>query len=247
MFDDVLAFFTVIGSSIAEETGVTLYNLTGISGQLGEDGDDDGEQAFAQENYQSIGIVGRPLPPDDDGRLETIGARTGDGIVSWGYRDLRLHKSLNPGGGATTPSEGQLMFVHYFGGFLSGTPTAENSGDQKASLETWYCPYDFTDGVPDKAHVMVMDPSGPNPNIQIVHGEGMFISMVKDEGSGKKAVLITIDSDTFLRMSPGESLFQCAKIILKGNVVLGVDPANAIPLIPLELTQATPSVFFSPT
>ncbi len=242
MFDDVLAFFKVIGSSIAEETGVTLYNLTGISGQLGEDGDDDGEQAFAQENYQSIGIVGRPLPPDDDGRLETIGARTGDGIVSWGYRDLRLHKSLNPGGGATTPSEGQLMFVHYFGAFLSGTPTAENSGDQKASIETWYCPYDFTDGVPDKAHAMVMDPSSPNPNIQIVHGSGMFFSMMENDGSGVKAMMLTVDAETFLRMAPGEIQLFANSITAQGNVALGRVTTGAPALNPSSVSA---SVFIS--
>ena len=92
-----------------------------------------------------------------------------------------------------------------------------------------------------------MDPSSPNTNIQFVHGEGMFFSMVTDDGSGTPATMLTVDSDTFMRMSPGEFLVQAASITMKGSVLLGSQPIGAIPLIPAAGTQATPSVFFSVT
>ena len=137
------------------------------------------------------------------------------------------------------------MFVHYFGAFLSGTPTAENSGDQKASIETWYCPYDFTDGVPDKAHAMVMDPSSPNPNIQIVHGSGMFFSMMENDGSGVKAMMLTVDAETFLRMAPGEVQVFANSITMQGNVALGRITAPIAAAPALNPSSVSASVFIS--
>ena len=127
LLNQVLEFCKVISSAVGGTNTTTLYNLTGIGGfALDADGqvtgddesDDGGEQAHEQECFQALGVIGRPLPPEGDLFTEALTARTGDGLVPFAFRDLRLHRAVNPSGSPTTPSEGQLMFVGYGGAFF---------------------------------------------------------------------------------------------------------------------------------
>src|SRR5687767_1533854 len=106
MFDRVLAFVKIAASEVSKNTKVTLFNVVGFGP------DDDPDDAFAeagisQEVFQSLGIVGRPLPPKGDLFTEALAARTSDGLVPFAFRDSRIHQALNPGGGNSVPKHGQ--------------------------------------------------------------------------------------------------------------------------------------------
>lgn len=227
----------------------TLYNLTGIGGfELDEDGgvtggdesDTGGEQAHEQEVFGSLGFIGRPLPPDGDLFAEAIAVRTDDGLIAHAFRDLRLHRAVNPGGGATTPREGQLMFAGYGGAFLSHA-MAPGGG---ANVSTWYLPYAFVGGVPTKAHAITLDPSDGG-SVSVVHGDGIFFTLSHDTGAGP-GIVASIGSETFLRMTAGEFSVSAAKILLKGNVYLGRQAELGVSLLGGPITPPSPSVFVSP-
>lgn len=252
----VIEFAKVISSSLGGPSAATLFNLTGIGGfavdadgqVTGEDvSDEGGEQAHEQEAYQALGIVGRPLPPDGDAFLESLALRTADGLVPFAFRDLRLHRALNPGGGSTTPREGQLLFAGYGGAFLSHAMTAGNVGAKKGNVTTLYVPYAFdSEGVPQKAHAISIDPTDGNSSITLVHGDGVFLSLTEDAGSGGPGITWAVGNQTFGRISAGEVLVQAAKIYLKGNCYLGAQAEAGLPLLGGPVSPPGPSIFISP-
>lgn len=254
--NQVVEFAKVISSAVAGPNAATLFNLTGIGGfALDEDGqvtgadetDDGGEQAHEQEAFQALGVIGRPLPPAGDLFAEALTVRTGDGLIPFAFRDLRLHRALNPGGGNTTPSEGQLMFVGYGGAFLSHAMTADAVGSKRGNVTTLYVPYAFDgDGVPTKAHAISIDPTDGNSSISIVHGDGVFWSLTEDAGAGTPGIVWAIDPATFGRISAGEYVVHAAKITLKGNVYMGAAAEAGLPMLGGPLTPPSNTVFLSP-
>ncbi len=260
--DQIVAFGKVVASSLTEPNSEAVYNISGISGfrtdasgavlpDAGDDRDEAGEQAPGQEAYQSLGIVGRPLPPDvDDPDLfaEALSLRTADGLLPFAYRDLRFARALNPGGGATTPQEGQVLFVGYGGAFLSHALTADPVGSKRANISTLYVPFDFDgEGVPQKAHMISIDPTPGNSSISLVHADGLFFTLTEDaDGGGKPGFSWAVDNDTFGTCIPGEYTVSAAKIMLKGNVYLGAQAELGLPLLAGPASPPSPSVFVSP-
>jgi len=247
--NQVVEFAKVLGSAVGGPNAATLFNVTGIGGFAldsdgqvtgADDGDAGGEQAHEQETFQSLGIIGRPLPPEGDLFAEALTLRTDDGLLPFAFRDLRLHRAINPGGGATTPREGQLMFVGYGGAFLSHAMTPA-----RTNVTTLYVPYDFVAGVPTKAHAISIDPTSGNSSISIVHGDGVFLALTEDTGSGP-GIVASVGAATFLRMSAGEFSVTADKIMMRGNVYLGRTPELGAPMLPGPTSPPGPSVFLSP-
>lgn len=253
--NQVVEFCKVIASAVGGTNTTTLYNLTGIGGfALDADGaisgddesDEGGEQAHEQEIFQSLGVIGRPLPPEGDLFAEALSVRTEDGLVPFAFRDLRLHRALNPSGDPVTPAEGQLMFAGYGGAFLSLAMTAAAVGSKKGNVLTLYVPYAFNGaGVAQKAHAISIDPTTGNSSLTLVHGDGPMFSLTENAGGGP-GISWAIDGSTFGRMKSGEVLFQSAKIMLKGNVYLGGSPETGLPLLAGIASPPGPSVFISP-
>ncbi len=253
--NQVVEFCKVIATSVSSSNGAVLYNLTGVGGfTLDEDGeidgedesDDGGEQAHEQEGYGALGILGRPLPPEGDLFLEALALRSEDGLIPYAWRDLRLHRAVNPSGGTTTPAEGQLMFVGYGGAFLSHSMTEADVGSKRGNITTLYVPYAFdSGGIAQKAHAIIVDPTEGNSSIQLIHGDGVRLTLSEETGSGP-GLVAAVDGSTFLRMAAGELTLQAAKVTLKGNVYLGASAETGLPLLAGVASPPSPSVFVSP-
>lgn len=249
-------FCKVVSSAVIGSNAAVVQNVTGAGGfAMDEDGnvtgedesDDGGEQGHEQETFGALGIVARPLPPEGDLFAEALALRTDDGLIPYAYRDLRLHRALNPGGDPVTPAEGQIMLVGYGGAFLSHAMTAGNVGSRRGNVTTLYVPYDFDgSGVPQKAHAISIDPTTGNSSITFVHGDGVFLSLTDDAGAGGPGIVWAIDGSTFGRISAGEFVVNAAKIALKGNVYLGAQAEAGVPLLPGVASPPGPSVFISP-
>lgn len=242
--DAVATFVKLIATALVD--GEPTYNVTGIGGfALGSDGsatgeddsDEAGEQSLpGQFGYSSLGIVGRALPPEGELHAEGVALRVDGGLVPIGWRDMRIHRALNPGGGNTTPAAGQLIFAGYGGTFLSYSVNAEG-----ASIATLYVPHDFdADGVPQKAHALVIDPTEGNSSITLVHANGARITLTDD------GIAWAIDDATFGSMRPGELAVNAERILLKGNVYLGAQAEAGVPLLAGAASPPSPSVFVSP-
>lgn len=252
LLNQVVEFCRVIASSVGTQNGAVLYNVAGIAGlATDEDGaitgtDDDmaaGEQAHEQDAYGVLGVIGRPLPAQGDAFAEALCFRTDDGLVPIGFRDLRLHRAINPEGGATTPREGQLMFAGYGGAFLSHAMTPANTGSRRGNISTLYVPYDFDDdGVPRKAHAISIQPD----SISLVHGDGVFFSLTDDAGAGGPGIVWAIGDQSFGRISASEFLVNAPKITLRGNVYLGRTPEVGAPLLGGPISPPSNSIFISP-
>jgi len=229
MFDDVLGFGPVVASSVEGEHSFTLYNVDGISDLGADDSEGAGETSTAEENYQSIGIIGRPLPPDGEDSLEALFARTGDGMVPFAYRDARLHRHY------PNPGEGDLAFVSYGGGFHS--MSLNDSGE---TIHTLYVPYEYSGGTPQKAHAVVMDPDPAN-GITLTHGDGYQVALTSDG-----ILMRSSGANTFIHLKDGEIKIQAAKIFIKGNTYLGAQAETGVPLLAGSASPPGPSVFISP-
>jgi len=235
----VVEFVTVIASSVGSKNGAVLYDVAGISGF--DDSEEGGEQAHQQEAYQALGIIGRPLPPDDDGSLEALAMRTEDGLAPFAFRDLRLHQAL---AGGAAPREGQVMFAGYGGAFLSHSMTAGPTGSKRGNVSTWYVPHAFSGDGPTKAHAIIVDPTSGNSSITLVHGDGVFLTLTEDTGSGP-GLVASVGGSTFLRMSAGEFSVNAEKILLRGNVYVGRAAEAGVQLLGGPVSPPCPSLFVS--
>ncbi len=251
----VVEFVRVLASEVSGPNAAVLYDVAGVAGFRyaadgtieGDDTSDAAGELDKQEPYQALGIVGRPLPPEGDLFLESLALRSADGLIPFAHRDLRINRALNPGGGSTTPREGQILFAGYGGAFVGHSMTAESTGTKRGNVTTIYVPYDFdAQGVPQKAHAISIDPSDGNSSISIVHGSGVFFSLTENAGGGGPGIVWAIDAQTFGRMSPGEFMVNAARITMKGNVYIGRTPEAGAPLLGGPISPPCPSLFVSP-
>lgn len=231
----VLSFVRVIGSTVLGEHSAVLLGGEGAVGDVDDPLTESSSDVFTDaEHYATPGIVWRPRPPEDiAGKsigAEGIGARIGRQTVPIGLRDLRLNRRFS------APKPGSVALVGYGGGFLSFDDNAA-----KESLATLYVPYAFVNGVPTKAHAIVVDPTSGNESITITHGEGYQLALTADDG-----FMALLAADTFMAMKPGEFTVQAPKIMLKGNCFLGASAETAIPLLAGPASPPSPSVFVSP-
>ncbi len=236
VFDSVFHIAKIVASSVGSVNASTLYNLAGVGAfrfdaegnvvDIDDDDDDKGEVATEQKVFTALGLVGRPLPPEGDLFANALCAREDDGLVPFAFRDLRIHRALNPAGGSAIPAPGQLIFAGYGGGFHSQSQTAADSGDQKADIQTFYCPYQFTDGVAAKAHSITMDPTTGNESISIVHGDGFSITMTTES-----LVLRNAAGDVYLELNADEFVVNGNMKVRGGFQTL--DPAGTPTLLPL--------------
>lgn len=243
--DFVMEFSRVKSSSLAEGNGAVQWSVEGVPGFSGEgispgttdDGDGSGNEIA--EQFSALGIIGRPLPPQDLNGIneftEVVCVKTNDGLVPVAARDTRLKMQGNG------PSEGTLAFVGYGGGFHSLTPIDDGAG---GTIHVIYCPYDFDgDGVAQKAHSIVLDPTPGNESIIIAHAEGMAITMT---GEGNKELLLkNAAGDATLRLDDSGITLTATNIVLSGGVVVG-EPALAVPLLAGPASPPSTKFFVSP-
>lgn len=250
--DAVVAFARVVASGIARDVdtgrniGVT-FNVAGIGGIVNgttgpeiELGDDDGESREAADVFSALGLIGRPLPPSTrSGRVahaDVVCLRLADGLLPIGVRDNRLSM------GGDGPAEGTVALVGYGGAFHA---IGVVDGDEaKGARHTIYCPYDFdAEGIPQKAHVITLDPTAGNEAVTIVHAEGMAITMLA--GDGNAIMLKNKSGNATLRLDDGGITATAGTINLIGNVVVG-NTVGAVPLLAGTASPPCPRLFVSP-
>lgn len=248
----LLTFVRVIGSTVVGEHGAVLLGGEGAVGDVDDPIDSGSSDKFAaSEAYCSPAIIWRPLPPtlpngappktpEDTTRTqaaEGIGARLGAHTVPLGVRDLRINRRF------PNPKPGTVALVGYGGGFLSFDTDLRDKGPAGVDFQnkaTLYVPYAYSGGAPTKAMTIAIDPEAES--MMLIHGDGYAVVLDKDNG-----ITLRGDDATWLAVKPGKIELVAASIQARGNVALGADTSSAIPLIPAAGTQATPSVFFSPT
>lgn len=225
VLDYLISFGKVVASSLSPRTKAVLLNIVGAAGDTdGGGADEAGETAVNQEMYSALGIVARPRPPSKkDGveeYAEQISFRIGDGLLPFAHRDLRLNRAYQ------APKDGSIAMVGYGGGFHSLEDTAQNSGDQKATVQVFYVPYQFSNGVPAKAHVIVMDPTTGNESISIVHADGMAITMMH---GGKNSVVIKNKAGNAYVEVNDDGVTVNGNTVINGGATIG-SPTGAVPV-----------------
>jgi hypothetical protein len=232
MLSFAIGFLKVIAMGIAPTNRVIQAD---VAGPAGGDDQDGGEAAAAQPVFGALGIIARGRPQTAAGAVEGVGLRTGDGIAPFALRDPRISAQY------PNPKEGAVALVGYGGAFDSNEATFDGTGNKtptpgnpdatdgtgaiKSSVRTIYVPYAFVDGVPTKAHVIVVDGTQGNESIAIVHGEGQSIVLTKD-----KEIIASINAGTWMKMADKEFSVQADAINLIGTVAIG-NPTLALPLL----------------
>jgi hypothetical protein len=225
---------------------ITTLQITGsvVSGPhnavlVGGDGTAGGETAQDVEAFGAPGIVFRPRAPEErdnaDGHTyklgaESLGARMGDNIVPFTWRDLRFNEVF------PAPKPGTVALVGYGGAFLSfDDTTSVDSKGSNYNRATLYVPY--ANGT--KCHTIVIDPD--QDAIGIVHGSGLAIAMSESGG-----IVARADDTTTWMLKPGVCQIMADSIALKGNVTIGGDAAAGIPFSGGPAMLPCPSLFLSP-
>lgn len=224
--DFVVRFGHVLSSSLTggARSAVQLF----VAGLQGVDYTDpsnpkpkaDGERNDAASMYGALGLVGRPLDGDKEDHHEVVCLVTSDGLIPIAHRDLRLQM------GGSAPQAGVIGLVGYGGGFYSLTPSGAKGAN--GTLHTAYCPYSFQQGVAQKAHAVVMDPTPGNESVSVVHGDGMAVTM-----SDGKLVLKSASGAAHISISDGEiTIFGSVKIVGGLRWTLdGITPGFPVALI----------------
>lgn len=237
--DYVVQFGVVQGSSLLEEPDTgdpigVLYSVDGI-GEPGERGEVDP----SSEVFSSLGVIGRPLPPDNSGtnkkQTEVICLRTADGLIPISARDLRLKM------GGSGPGEGTVALVGYGGGFHSLSPV---DGDpDNGTIHIIYCPYDFdSSGVAQKAHVIVLDPTSGNESVSVVHSGGQCI-LLQNDGTIR---MQSSNGQSYVQVEDSKVSLSADQIVLNGTVYVG-NPTLGVPLLAGPASPACPRLMLSPT
>jgi hypothetical protein len=239
-FDIVAGFFRALDSTLSAKTKSVLVTLAGGAGFDSSDRSDEaGEIAQNQLAYSALGIISRPRAPEKGEQADVIGLRRADGVVPIAWHDIRIDRAFPDG-----PAKGTVALVGYGGGFHSLTDTPTNSGDQKATVHVIYAPYQFTAGVPAKAHTIVTDTTPGNESVQVVHGDGYFITM-----NAGKGIQMLVDEHTSIQIEPSSVPGTPGKIKLMGQVIatnLTVgDAATAAPALPGVGFLGCPFLFLS--
>ncbi len=246
--DYVVQFGKVMSSSLSKsaesgENQAVLFSVAGI-GDLDVSGDepqvnlddDTGEANETAEIFGALGVVARPLPPETSKgqsmHAEVACLRTSDGLIPISTRDLRLKM---PG---EAPKPGTVALVGYGGGFHSMDPVDDGVG---GTIHVIYCPYDFdSDGVAQKAHSIILDPTSGNESIVIAHADGMAV-MLFDE----KVILKSKTGMSTLAVNDDGIHLSAPKIILAGGTIVG-NPLAAVPLLAGPLSPPSTMFFVSP-
>ncbi len=97
------------------------------------------------------------------------------------------------------------------------------AASKRGSVTTLYCPYDFNGGVPQKAHVLALDPEGEF--VSLIHSDGLALFMDPDNG-----ITLRAGGSTWLNLKDGKLEVVATSILLQGNVAVGANPAMAVPL-----------------
>jgi hypothetical protein len=245
--DWVFQFAKVIGSSIAEGASGTKrpvqYRIVGLPGwdltgdEIAiDENENNSESTDDADVYGSLGVIGRPLPPENAGGVEehaeVVCVRTADGLVPIGVRDVRLRM------GGNAPNEGTVAFVGYGGGYHSISPV-DNTDISKGAIQVIYCGYDFnSSGVAGKAHTIILDPTSGNESIMVVHADGMAITM---SAASKKDVVIKNANGSACIIVNDDGIKFNGNVICNGSLIVG-NPASAVPL--LAGVASPPSTLF---
>lgn len=233
--DFIVSFVKAASSSVDPSTHAVLINLVGIPAFDDETESDEKGETATSPSFSAPGIIWRPRVQSGEDAAEAAAVRVGDGMTGVAWRDLRLNAVF------PNPKEGDVALVGYGGGFHSFSDTAANSGDQKATIQTIYVPYEFSGGTPSKAMAVILDPTAGTESMTLVHGDGASIILKKD-----KEILFVIDGSTFASFKPDALTLQATKIMLKGNVYLGAKAEVGVPLLAGSASPPGPSVFISP-
>jgi len=202
VFDDVFAFLKVVSSAVSDATRAVLLGSEGLGGE-----------DIGQEMFSALGMIGRPKPPEGEAHTESIAARRGDGYAHIAYRDRRLQEKF------PNPKEGEFAWVHYGGGFHSMTETPEGT-----TLQTFYVPYALdSQGVPQKAHVITIDPTAGNESISVLHADGHGV-MLNAAGS---AIVKNKAGDAYLEVGDSGVVVN-GNTVINGGATIG-DPVGALP------------------
>jgi hypothetical protein len=237
--DFIVQFGKVSDSQIPThpDTGANGCITFTVVGSAGLDGDDyawddtKAEVRDQSEAWGQLGVLARPLPPKDDQYAEVICLRLADQLVPIAHRDSRVRLAGN------SPKAGTVGLVGYGGGFL--TLDAVSEGDD-GTLQTVYCPYSFSGGVPAKAHCITLDPTPGNESVTVVHGSGVAMLMKDGELTLKNAI-----GNAWIRLDANGITMAAAAIICNGCVVVG-NAATATALLAGPASQASANFWLSP-
>lgn len=206
-FDGILASGTIRGSSLSSK-GSPLFDVE----QHPAEGDIPAVGSASESVYGLPCVVFRPLDPTDDGATEVVCARASDSLPILGARDLRIDDAA-----ATDIAKGTARFAGYRGANLSISIAASGDG----SVVQLYVPFDRDgDGVPQKGHVITLDPA--EEAVTIVAASGAALTLASD-GS---ATIKNGDGDVFLSVSPDGVIMSGDLRVPNSNLVVG-DPALA--------------------
>lgn len=219
-FDRPIAAATVQGTVISDK-GVTLANVEAIQG---------GESDTGAPIHGALGVVSRPLDPDNTGAAEALCVRSSDGLVVAAMKDLRLEQQA-----AVPLKKGTIRLSGYRGATVSVSVAESGTG----SVITLYVPFEHdADGVPQKAHVLAMDPTSGQENVTLAAASGAAVLLGSDgsttckSGNGENFVSITDDGVSFsgdLRM-PNSNLVVGDPSLVK-DVALAQPAIDAISII----------------
>jgi hypothetical protein len=243
MFDRLLAFGRVETSALSDRTNAILYDVASVGFS---DDPDDAETATRdrQEAYGALGVLARPRKAETNSKgedlfLEALGATASDGLIPFAFRDSRINEWVNKGGGSS-PKEGQVMLAGYGGSFLSFETIDESGGP--TNIAVLYVPFDRDgDGIPQKAHTLMLDPTAGNESIAVVHASGFAMTMSDDAG-----LCLRGDSGTVLQLKPGAIMMTATNISLIGNVAIGKGTGVAAAYIGGSTAAPCSSLFLYP-
>ena len=247
--DEVIRIGTAVNSTLSDRTGAVQFSVAGIAGldfEIGGDptipldNDAAAEATDDAEQYSAPGIIGRPLPPrvieGVEQHMDVMCVLTADGLVPFSYRDLRLKM------GGAGPAAGVLAFVGYGGGFHSMNPVAVGVDPAGGgTIHVIYCPYDFdADGVAQKAHSIILDPSTGNESIIIAHADGQAMMMINGE-----LTLKSPDGTAFMSNKNGKIDFVAETVTFNAGVVIG-ESVTAVPMLAGAASPPASKLFVSP-
>lgn len=222
----LLEFVRIVATSVSAVTREVRENL---AGHAGDSTVDDGEKSVNQPAFGALHLISRVRAATKDGAAEGIARRTGDALIAFARRDMRLNKFF------PSPKEGAFALVGYAGAFDSNEPTFDGAGAPSSSVRTIYVPFSFVNGAPTKAHAIVVDGTSTPPAISIVHAEGMAITIAS---GGKNSVVVKNKAgDAYIEVND-DGLILNGNTVINGGATIG-SPAGALPA-----AKATPLIAY---